>query len=70
MTTPNRPPLSPAARAIREAVNAVFARSPVPPTTEDVAAAVLRAASTTLTNARAADALRANAAELEGNLTT
>jgi hypothetical protein len=69
MTTPNRPPLSPAARAIREAVNAVFARSPVPPTTEDVAAA-LRAASTTLTNARAADALRANAAELESNLTT
>lgn len=33
-----------AARAIREAVDAVFARSPAPPTTEEVAAAVLRAA--------------------------
>lgn len=35
---------SPAAQAIRQAINAVFARSPVPPTTEEVAAAVLRAA--------------------------
>lgn len=35
---------SPAVQAIRQAIDAVFARSPVPPTTEDVAAAVLRAA--------------------------
>ena len=34
---------SPAAQAIRAAVDAVFASSPVPPTTEEVAAAVLRA---------------------------
>ena len=34
-------PLSPAAQAIRAAVDAVFTRSPVPPTTEEVAAAVL-----------------------------
>lgn len=35
---------SPAAQAIRQAVDAVFTRGPVPPTTEEVAAAVLRAA--------------------------
>lgn len=35
---------SPAAQAIRQAVDAVVDRSPVPPTTEEVAAAVLRAA--------------------------
>ena len=41
---PDPTPLSPAAQAIRAAVDAVFTRSPVPPTTEEVAAAVLLAA--------------------------
>ena len=41
---PDSTPLSPAVQAIRAAVDAVFARSPAPPTTDDIAAAVLQAA--------------------------
>lgn len=61
---------SPAVQAIRQAVDAVFARSPVPPTTEEVAAAVLRAAADPMKHhwdgAECVDHLQAIAAELEG----
>jgi hypothetical protein len=60
--------LSPAAQAIRAAFNDRYELcGPFDDNWQELClAAALRAASTTLTNARAADALRANAAELEG----
>ena len=60
--------LSPAVQAIREAVDAVFARSPAPPTTEDVAAAVLRAAAEhVIGSTHDYERVMAIAAELEGH---
>lgn len=64
------PDLTPAATAIRQAVEAVFAISPAPPTTEDVAAAVLRAGAAQLMDSggdrKCVDCLMRLAAELEG----
>jgi len=61
--------LSPAAQAIRQAVADVFALSPAPPTTEDVAAAVLRAGAAQLMDSggdrKCVDYLMRLAAELE-----
>lgn len=63
--------LSPAATAIRQAVADVFAASPAPPTTENVAAAVLRAAADSVHHnwdgCECVDHLMALAAELEGS---
>ena len=63
---------SPSTRAIVAAFNDRYERcGPFDDNWQELClAAALRAASTTLTNARAADALRANAAELEGGTDT
>lgn len=65
------PDPTPAAQAIRQAVADVFACSPSPPTTEDVAAAVLRAAADSVHHSwdgcECVDHLVRLAAELEGS---
>lgn len=63
--------LSSSVEAIRNAVDAVFSCSPAPPTTEDVAAAVLRAAADRIEHhwdgAECVDHLQSLATELEGH---